>query len=276
MPFGGSSEAPWLVAESGTRDARGYLGVYLSFGLLYPTIMQSPYLPWEVIERVIGHSRGEPTSLRAFSLTCRELLPRSRCVMLAAGVRLKNRDHAFALADFLQDNPHLKRLIRSIIVRPDDLPPFPLLRILSDLSEITFSTPNPIVNARSASTRPIIPAFHPSNFTGFRLLGSHIRTLHLVRVTFATPLAFAQLLLAFTSIFHLVCKDASFKIGGDEAPLAVAKQRLSEKLRLRSLVVSILAWQTFMPNHSLTRDRLTDRRQSTLKARTPWLMCSSI
>lgn len=198
MPFGGSSEAPWLVAESGTRDARGYLGVYLSFGLLYPTIMQSPYLPWEVIERVIGHSRGEPTSLRAFSLTCRELLPRSRCVMLAAGVRLKSRDHAFALADFLQDNPHLKRLIRSIIVRPDDLPPFPLLRILSDLSEITFSTPNPIVNMRSARTRPI-PSVHLSNLT--------------IRVSHTNPTPRRYHLLDTSSIF-----PPTFSIRGHLAP----------------------------------------------------------
>ena len=226
--------------------------------------MQSPRLPWEVIERVISHSRREPNSLRAFSLTCRELLPRSRCVMLEAGVRLKSRDHAFALADFLQDNPHLKRFIRSIIVQPDDLPPFPLLRILSGLSEITFDIPSRIVDSDMCTWLALAPpilseSLHPSTLKGFQLFGSHVRSLHLFRITFPTPLAFARLLLAFASISHLVCRDASFKTGGEEAPLAVAKQRLSEKLRLRSLVVSILAWKMLIPNYS-TRARLTDGR----------------
>ena len=216
--------------------------------------MQSPHLPWEVIERIISHSRSEPNSLRALSLTCRELLPRSRCVMLEAGVRLKSRDHAFAL----------KRFIRSIIVQPDDLPPFPLLRILSGLSEITFDIPSRIVDSDMCTWLALAPpilseSLHPSTLKGFQLFGSHVRSLHLFRITFPTPLAFARLLLAFASILHLVCKDASFKTGGEEAPLAVSKQRLSEKLRLRSLVVSILAWKMLIPNYS-TRARLTDGR----------------
>ena len=195
-------------------------------------IMQSPLLPWEVIEKVIDHSRDNPNSLRSFSLTCRELLPRSRCLMLAGGVHLKSRDHAFALVDFLQANPHLKSFISSIIVQPADLPPFPLLHILSDLSEITFT-------ARWPNTGTAVPSgsLHPSTLTCFRRFGSRIQTLCLSHITFSTSLAFVQLLLAFSSITRLVCQHVDIQTGGNQAPLAVVIQHLSHKLRLQSLVV---------------------------------------
>ena len=209
---------------------------------MYPTIiiMQYPRIPLEVIERVIGHSHNDPKLLHSFSLTCSQLLPRSRCLMLSAGVKLTSRDHAFALVDFLQNNPHLKPFITSVTVQPADLPPFPLLHILSDLSEITFTPHWPNMSAVPG------PSLHPSNLTCFQRFGSRVQTLRLFRITFSTCLAFAQLLLALSSIEHLHCSNVAIATAGNQAPLAVAKQRLSEKLQLRSLAVSIWTSKSFM------------------------------
>ncbi|PIL31154.1 hypothetical protein GSI_05851 [Ganoderma sinense ZZ0214-1] len=192
---------------------------------------RSPRLPWEVIERIIGHSGDNPDSLCSFSLTCRELLPRSRCLMMAAGVKLRSRDHAFELVDFLQDNPHLKPFITSITADPSDLPAFPLLRILSYLSKIAFIAP-------MATSQKATVSLHRSHLASFRLFGSHIQTLHLLNIYFATRLEFAHLLLAFSRITHLVCEGVYITTGdtGNQAPVAIAERRLSEKLRLRSLI----------------------------------------
>ena len=160
--------------------------------------------------------------------------------MLSAGVKLRSRDHAFALVDFLQNNPHLKPFITSVTVQPADLPPFPLLHILSALSEITFTPHWPHMSAVPG------PSLHPSNLTCFQRFGSHVQTLRLFRITFPTCLAFAQLLLALSSIKHLHCSNVTIGAAGNQAPLAVAKQRLSEKLQLRSLTVSICTWKASM------------------------------
>ena len=99
--------------------------------------MQSPLLPWEVIERVIGHSGDHPETLHSFSLTCRQLRPRALCFMVA-DAKFKTRDQIFDFCDFLQAKPHLKPLVRSIAVDPVHFAPFPLLHILPNLSAISF------------------------------------------------------------------------------------------------------------------------------------------
>lgn len=219
------------------------VGTDPKLALLYSTftIMQSPRVPWEIIERIIGHSRHRPDSLRSFSLTCRELHPRSRCLMLATGVKLNSRDHAFALVDFLEDNPNLTPFISSIIVRPTDLPPFPLLRILSNLSEIVFIMKSkesaPALMASAIVSKPIF--LHPSYLAAFQKLGTHIQTLCLIDIVFPTSLAFAQLIVALPTITRLICQHVTIQKEGTQATLAVTKHHLSKKLRLRSLVVSI-------------------------------------
>ncbi|KAI1783219.1 hypothetical protein LXA43DRAFT_956510 [Ganoderma leucocontextum] len=172
--------------------------------------MDPPRLPWEVIERVINHSAGRPKTLQSLALTCRQLRPRSRIVMFAR-VQFKDRDNVFAFVDFLQDNPHLPMpicahspmpVVRSIIVRPVDFAPFPLLHILPNLSEIEFS---PYPQVYSPWTREVFPYLHQSSLTSFHLFGTHIKILHLFDLSFATSLAFVQVLLAFPSITDLVC-----------------------------------------------------------------------
>lgn len=74
-------------------------------------------------------------------------------------VRFKSRDHLFAFVDFLQDNPHLKPIVRSFIVQPIDLAPFPLLYILSNLSEIA-STPHVTAENHARDTFPTLTSPH--------------------------------------------------------------------------------------------------------------------
>ena len=146
--------------------------------------------------------------------------------MLAAGVKLRSRDHAFELVDFLQDNPHLKPFISSIIVQPTDFPPYPLLHILSNLSEITFFSTESTLTMGRYLRRVTYYSPHPFHLAGFRLFGSRIHTLRLCDIPFPTCLAFAHLLLAFSSITDLVCEGVVIGTEGNQAPLAVAKQRL--------------------------------------------------
>ncbi|KAM5533772.1 hypothetical protein V8D89_012547, partial [Ganoderma adspersum] len=83
------------------------------------------------------------------------------------------------MADFLQDNPHLKPFITSVTVRPTDLAPFPLLHILSALSEIAFT----------AHRQQLIPFLSPSRLTCFQRFGTNVQTLRLFDISFSTLLA---------------------------------------------------------------------------------------
>ncbi|KAI1791080.1 hypothetical protein LXA43DRAFT_850200, partial [Ganoderma leucocontextum] len=67
--------------------------------------------PWEVIERTIDHSSNSVVTLRSFTLTCRQLRPRSNMVLLSQIV-LKNRDRLFSLCAMLQANPDLQRFVQ--------------------------------------------------------------------------------------------------------------------------------------------------------------------
>lgn len=192
-------------------------------------------LPWEVLERVIDHSRGRPNVLCNISLTCRQLRPRTRVVMFAQ-VRFKNRDHLFAFVDFLHDNPHLKPVVRLIVVRPNDLAPFPLLYILPSLSEIEF-----IPESYQYKSQNTFPDLHLSHYTCCQRFGGNITTLHLSCLHFATYLSFYRLLLTFGNVRHLVCKGVTINAmrNGEGGPVEVARRRLSERMRLKSLTVSV-------------------------------------
>ncbi|KAM5543192.1 hypothetical protein V8D89_003066 [Ganoderma adspersum] len=182
-------------------------------------------LPWELIERIIGHSCDNPHTICNFSLTCRELNPRSLC-LLVAEPRLYRREKLFQFCAFLAAKPHFKPLVRSIAVDPDDFAPFPLLRILPNLSKIeftdTYATPPDMVLNRSI-------------ITSCQLLGTHIQSLSFCNIDFTTSIRFLQVLSAFTSLVHLACFDVFFKGEGDQAPIDVAKRRLSKRQRLRTV-----------------------------------------
>ena len=153
----------------------------------------APRVPIEVIERIISHAGDDPGTLHGFSLTCRTLRPRSFCLMLAYGVKFNSRNHVFDFCDFLKDHPHLPPLVHSIAVHPEDLAPFPLLRILPNLSQINFE---PIIRERPV----IIP---PSIQWSLQSHGTRIETLHFHGICFRTIGDFVRLLLAFTGLEDL-------------------------------------------------------------------------
>ena len=194
-------------------------------------------LPWEVIERVIDHSRGHPKTLKILALTCRQLLPRTRLFMFSS-IRFDSRDHVFAFVDFLQKNPHLMPVVRSIVVWPPDLAPFPLLHILPNLSEIKLDDPRPRgVQAR----RPLELYLHPSSLTCIQRFGMHIRTLHLSGLRFTGLVSFARVILAFPNIARLICDQVEILEPVTPTPSLpeAIKRQLSQRMKLTALIVSL-------------------------------------
>ena len=195
--------------------------------------MSSPSLPWEVIERVIGHSAaGHPETVRGFSLTCRNLRPRSLCFMVD-DADLQTRTQIFDFCDFLRAKPHLKPLVRSITLRLDDFAPSPLLRILPSLRRVVFDSGTRYTPLPSG-------AFNRPTLTCCEQFGVHVRTLYLSGFSFPTYLDFARVLLAFRNITHLICVDVIIEAEGDRAHLGPMKRRLSKRLgvSLKELDVS--------------------------------------
>ena len=196
--------------------------------------MPSPLLPWEVIERVIGHSGDDFKTLLNFSLTCRDLRPRALC-LLVADVRFKRRDQIFDFCDFLRANPHLKPLVCSIAIRPCDFAPFPLLSILPNLSKLKFYLP---LNTREQD-RKAVTALNRSTVACCKPLGTNIQTLHLSQLYFPTFSDFARLLLTFANLTHLCCSGVAIGAKGNEAHVDVIKRRLSDRLRLSTVSLSV-------------------------------------
>lgn len=188
-------------------------------------------LPWEVIERIIGHCGDHPKTLRSFSLTCRDLRPRALC-LLVSDVHFVDRDQIFNFCDFLEASPHLKPFVRSIAVDPDDFAPFPVLHILPNLSSLTFV---PLVD-RQTGPQPAMP-LNRSSLTCCRHFGTYIQTLCLTDLIFATHLEFARILSAFTNVAHLVCSKVLIESEGDRTPLEMFKRRISQRLKLITVSV---------------------------------------
>ena len=184
--------------------------------------MASPLFPWEVIERIIGHSGDHRKTLHNFSLTCRDLRPRALC-LLVADVAFRNSCSMFDFCDFVKAKPHLKPLVRSVAVNANDFAPFPLLNVLPNLSNLKLAD----------YRKDVSPTFvNRKSLTCCELFGTHIQTLHLSFLRFPTSLAFAHLLLAFSNINHLVCKGIDIRAEGSPAPLELIKRRLTERLHL--------------------------------------------
>ena len=208
--------------------------------------MGPPHLPWELIERVVDLSRGRPHTLCSFSLTCRQLCSRSRLLMLAR-VQLENADRVFAFVAFLLANPELKASVHTIIVTPADFVPS-LLCILPDLSSIECADESRFEELEDEGRRELDTrvrsahrslAVHHTSLACFKRLGARIHTLRLDSVSFPTSLAFAQVLLAFANITHLVCLSVIIETAGGGSPLEIVRRRLLEQMRLKTLIVSV-------------------------------------
>lgn len=191
--------------------------------------MKSPLIPWEIIERVVDHSGDHPETLRSVSRTCRQLCPRSQLVMFSE-VDLKSRDRVSSFVDFLQVTPRLAPLVRSIVVPPTAFGPS-LLYLLPNLSAIRCTS------WEHQNAHPAL-ALHSISLACLGRLGSHIQTLHLLKVSFPTPAVFARVLLALANVRNLVCIDVDIQAEGDQAVGEAVRRRLSESVQLKTLVVS--------------------------------------
>ena len=212
--------------------------------------MNHPCLPWEVIERVIKHSGDNLKTLCSFSVSCRQLRPQSRCSMFTRVDLTKGMDRVFEFIDLLQANAELKPFVNSVIFSPTSFGSS-LLYILPNLSSIDC------VRSRNPPTPgPSLQALdlHRSSLACFARLGTNIQTLRLSNVSFSTSAAFIQLLLAFTSVTHLVCERVDIERASSEAPLPEAiRQRLSKQTQLKALTVSI---STLLPNSMILKTEL--------------------
>ncbi|TBU53781.1 hypothetical protein BD310DRAFT_937368 [Dichomitus squalens] len=76
--------------------------------------------------------------LCAFALTCSQLHPRSRFVLLA-NVDLQSQEQLKKFYDAVQAQPHLQPLVRYLSVPWYKFSPFPLLSILPGLRHVAFN-----------------------------------------------------------------------------------------------------------------------------------------
>ncbi|TBU33479.1 hypothetical protein BD311DRAFT_609921, partial [Dichomitus squalens] len=165
-------------------------------------------LPWEVIERIVDHSFGFTATLCNFTLTCRQLYPRSMH-NLYGHVILESRDKLFALCNVLQAKPKLQILVRAVAVPLEEFSPVPLLSILPRLYRVTFPDGNRYHDLSSDV------AIHNSTLLFCHLYGSGIRSLTIEFVRFSTCSAFLRLLSAFVSIEDLTCRNIAVGLGID-------------------------------------------------------------
>ena len=192
----------------------------------------APVLPWEVIERVVDQSCDDSGTLRNFSLTCRQLRPRSISYIFCH-FDLKTRDKVFAICEYLLRKPHLRPLVRSIAVHPSHFLPCPLLRVLHNLTECTFST---------EGEEPLkTTTFHSSTLACCRLIGMGIRKLFIQNVVFPTLLSFSQVLLGFKNLEDLAFSRVDIQQKGVGLQHEQIKH-LSRRIRLRNLVVSVVSY----------------------------------
>ena len=201
----------------------------------------SPSLPWEVIERVINHSANSAKTLKSFTLTCSDLHPRSTMLLLCHA-KVNNRRHLFGLCAFLETKPRLLPCIRSVSIPVHEFSPYPLLRMLPNLSEVGF-TDTFINPGQSIEQRPA--TFHPSVLKCCRPSGEHVQTLSLHRIHFPSLSAFSDVLLLFPRIKSLSCKH--LHVNKDYVHDQLVTHRLSKRLHLRTLTVSTYSSYYHLP-----------------------------
>ncbi|TBU38019.1 hypothetical protein BD309DRAFT_931434 [Dichomitus squalens] len=194
--------------------------------LLNPPTMRSLALPVEVIESVVDCCSEDTYTILAFTLTCRDLHPRSIRVLFTE-VRLRNRDRLFALCDVLKARPERQPMVQSLSVMWERFAPFPLLSILPSLRHITFF--------RSGFRLGGVQC-HQSTLLCCRRFGGGLRSLTIRHARFTSCTAFLRFLSAFPSIEDLTC-ERLIRVGTVEASPLVQK-RLSRQLCLRTLNVS--------------------------------------
>ena len=195
-------------------------------------------LPWEVIERVIEHASDDHDLLRSFSLTCRQLRPRSFALIVAQYIFLDSRDRVSDFSDYLLSNPELQPLIHSISISPADFRPFPLVNMLPHLSALRFISPRHRGNA--LFKKQLAVELHPNTLNCYRFFGKRIRTLSFDNLSLRVPCDFFRLLLSFPNTTQITCRDIFIKIPAKgTSAVETVRWRLSNQLQLETIKVSI-------------------------------------
>ena len=191
-------------------------------------------LPWEVIETIIEYASKNLNSLRSFSLTCRQLRPRSTIFIFAHYIFLSSRARVSAFCDFLQENIELRPLIKSITVSPADFRPL-LFTMLPQLATFTFRSCG-YKEYHHPSKRAVVK-LHKAALDGYHSLGKGIRTLYLDHLSFQTPCDFFRLLLVFPKTTQVTCKNIDIKSPAENQPAMDVVRRKLKQRRLEVLNV---------------------------------------
>ncbi|TBU33615.1 WD40-repeat-containing domain protein [Dichomitus squalens] len=189
----------------------------------------SPVLPWELIEGVVDQACHDLDLLRSFSLTCRQLHPHSLLVMINH-MPLNSRDKAFAFYNFLrtETGSQLRKQIRSLTISPIDVPHFPPVLMLPNLSTLSFIS-------RGPQDRPTV-FLHTSHLRCYYRYGQNIRTLELGNLSLSTCTDLCRLILAFPNMTKIDCRDISVKSRAKAGPgMDLMKHKLSRQLRLATV-----------------------------------------
>ena len=195
-------------------------------------------LPWEVIERVIEHAYDDLDLLRSFSLTCKQLRPRSFALIIAHHVFLDSRDRVSAFSGFIGAEKKLQPFVRSIIISPADFRPFPLVNMLPHLSTLLFVSPGYHQFSDPHKRPPIV--LHSTVLKSYHSFGKNIHTLSLDRLSFPTSSNVFRFILAFPRTTKIVCHDIIVKSQEkNTSTTELLRTRLCNRLRLETLNVSI-------------------------------------
>ena len=185
------------------------------------------------------HTTDNFDLLRSFSLTCRQLRPRSFNLIIAQYVFLDSRDKVSDFCDFLLKRTELKSLIHSIAISPADFRPYPLVNMLPHLSKLLFILPG--YRRYDLSDRQPAIEMHRSTITCYHSFGERIHTLALNQLSFRNSSTFYKLLLAFPTLTQLSCNDVTIKSRKAETPATMfTRSKLSRQLRLETLQVRTL------------------------------------
>ena len=196
-----------------------------------------PIFPTEIIENVIDHFFDDVKTLRSFSLTCRDLLHRSRYHIFGE-IRLLGQGQLNSFFDLLDDTPNIRSLVRSVTISLTGGAQ-PLLGIIPTglLALPNLKQWNFVDGSANGQSRWV--AFHASTLLNCRYFGAGVRILSVDNVSFTNCLALFQLLQSFPGLRRLSCSRIAVRPRVLDQTAHQANSDFPRTLQLTGLVVSI-------------------------------------
>ncbi len=206
----------------------------LMSGGLHPS--HAPPLPIEIEDRIVDQLVDHPASLRNCSLTCRAWLPRSRFHLFGT-IRIRTKSVLDAVLDYFQAKPHMRTLVRSLVMAPTATErtrllgtyPASLFQMLPNLRRWEMRAP---VDAKTNAPRV---SFHPTTLIQLRC--SPITELHVSSMQFTSTAEFVRLITSIPRLRVLQCADVRFGTTNG-IPLNAASRFPRRPLGLSTLQVS--------------------------------------